>query len=165
MADDAPATPYERNEIEQAFERYQQVAAEAGRTGDWRAWSELFTEDATYDEHLFGRFEGREAIHEWISTAMAQWPNSAFTSFPIEWYVIDDERGWVVCQVWNRLEDPGDGSVHQEYNLTVLHYAGDGRWSYEEDVYNPERFATVVAAWMHRRRELGTDSRAEQGGS
>jgi len=58
--------------------------------------------------------------------------------FPIEWYVIDEEKGWVVCQVWNRMEDPGDGSVHQEYNITILKYAGDGRWSSEEDVYNPD---------------------------
>jgi hypothetical protein len=85
---------------------------------------------------------------------MSQWPNSAFTSFPIEWYVIDEERGWVICHVWNRLEDPGDGSIHQEYNLTVLHYAGDGLWSFEEDIYNPEKFAVVFGEWMQRRREL-----------
>lgn len=147
-------------EIDSAFVRYQDAAAEAGRTGDWRGWSELFTDDAVYLEHLFGEFHGREAIHGWIQSAMSEWPNSAFTSFPIEWSVIDPERGWVVCQVWNRLEDPGDGSVHQEYNLTVLHYAGDGLWSYEEDVYNPQRFADVVGAWMQRCRDIGTDPRS-----
>lgn len=153
-----PAFP--RQEILDAFDRYQEAAARAGATGDWRGWSDLFTPDATYLEHLFGTFEGREAIHDWIRSAMSQWPNSAFTSFPIGWSVVDEDRGWVVCQVWNRLEDPGDGSVHQEYNLTVLHYAGDGLWSHEEDVYNPAHFATAVEGWMARCRELGVDPRS-----
>ena len=148
---------FTRDEIEQAFRVYQDAAAEAGSSGEWRAWADLFTEDATYVEHMFGDFSGREAIYEWIQSSMSQWPNSAFTSFPIEWYVIDEDKGWVICHVWNRLEDPGDGSIHQEYNLTVLHYAGDGMWSYEEDIYNPEKFAVVFGEWMTRRRELRGD--------
>ena len=150
---------YSREEIEQAFETYQKAAFEAGQSQNWRAWADLFTEDATYYEHMYGKFEGREAIYNWIQSEMTVWPSSAFTSFPIEWYVIDEEKGWVVCQVWNRLEDPGDGSIHQEYNLTVLHYAGDGKWSYEEDVYNPEKFGVVVTEWLKRRKELGNTSR------
>jgi hypothetical protein len=74
-------------------------------------------------------------------------PGRDMPEFPIEWYVIDEERGWVVCQVWNRMRDPGDGSVHQEYNFTLLKYAGDGKWSYEEDIYNPMRFGAMVAGW------------------
>ena len=35
------------------------------------------------------------------------------------------------------MKDPGDGSVHESPNLSVLKYAGDGLWSYEEDAYNP----------------------------
>ena len=66
--------------------------------------------------------------------------------FPIDWYVVDEERGWIVCQVENRMEDPGDGSIHQGANITILHYAGAGQWSYEEDVYNPAHFATMVRA-------------------
>jgi ketosteroid isomerase-like protein len=145
---------FTRDEIEQAFGVYQDAAAESGRTGDWRPWADLFTEDATYIEHMFGEFEGREAIYEWIQGSMSQWPNSAFTSFPIEWYVIDEEKGWVICHVWNRLEDPGDGSIHQEYNLTVLQCAGDGKWFFEEDIDSPEKVAVVFGAWMDRRREL-----------
>jgi hypothetical protein len=147
---------YTRDEIESAFEVYQEEAATAGASGKWDAWVDLFTEDATYKEHMYGEFNGREEIRRWISETMAPWPNSAFTSFPIDWYTIDEEKGWVICKVWNRLEDPGDGSVHQEYNLTVLHYAGNGKWSYEEDIYNPEHFGTVVQAWLAARRAAGT---------
>ena len=40
------------------------------RRREWREWSELFTEDAEYLEHTFGRFKGREQIYEWIQPLM-----------------------------------------------------------------------------------------------
>jgi hypothetical protein len=142
-----------RGELSAAFEEYQRRAAEAGRTGEWGPWADLFTEDATYIEHHYGTFSGREEILRWITATMAEYPGNAMPEFPIEWSVIDEERGWVVCQVWNRMEDPGDGSIHQEYNITILKYAGDGRWSYEEDVYNPMRFGTMVAGWERAKQD------------
>ena len=138
---------WSRAELESAFVEYQKRAAESGASGDWAPWADLFTEDATYIEHHYGEFRGRAAILEWISATMAEYPGNAKPELPIEWYVIDEEKGWVVCQVWNRMEDPGDGSVHQEYNITILKYAGDGRWSSEEDVYNPMRFGAMGGAW------------------
>lgn len=147
---------FSRDEIEQAFEVYQEAAAESGRTGDWRPWADLFTEDATYYEHHYGRFGGREAIRTWITATMATYPGNLMPHFPIEWYVIDEDKGWVVCEVWNRMADPGDGSVHQASNITILKYAGNGLWSYEEDVYNPAAFATMLGGWEQARRDLGT---------
>jgi hypothetical protein len=136
---------FSRDEIEEAFSHYQEVALEAGTSGDWNPWAELFTLDATYVEHLYGTMGGREAIRRWISTTMAQASDMRF--FPMEWYVIDEERGWVVCQVWNRMIDPGDGSLHQAYNFTLLKYAGKGLWSYEEDIYNPTHFQEMIRGW------------------
>jgi hypothetical protein len=52
-----------RSEIESAFIEYQQRAATAGASADWRAWADLFTEDATYIEHHYGTVTGREAIY------------------------------------------------------------------------------------------------------
>ena len=66
---------WSRAELEDAFENYQKVALQAGTSGDWNPWADLFTEDATYIEHLFGQFGGREAIRKWICTTMAQYPN------------------------------------------------------------------------------------------
>ena len=109
-----------RDVLEQAFANYQAVALRAGTTGDWNAWADLFTEDATYVEHAFGTFGGREAIRRWITTTMSTFPGNAMPHFPIDWYVIDEERGWVVCQISNRMADPGDGSVHVLPNAQVL---------------------------------------------
>jgi hypothetical protein len=145
---------WSREELEDAFENYQATALKAATSHDWRPWADLFTEDATYVEHLYGRLGGREAIYNWIQSTMDEWPNNEMIYFPIEWYVIDEERGWVICQVWNRMADPGDGSIHQEYNFTLLKYAGNGLWSYEEDIYNPAHFGEMVKGYLARKKEL-----------
>ena len=143
---------YSREELEEAFETYQRIALESGMSGNWDPWADLFTEDATYVEHLFGTMGGREAIRRWITTTMAASPNDQMKYFPIEWYMIDEERGWIVCQVWNRMADPGDGSLHQAYNFTLLKYAGNGQWSYEEDIYNPASFQRMMSGWLEAKK-------------
>ena len=70
------------------------------------------------------------------------------------WAMFDENRGWIVCEIQNRLNDPGDGQIYQAANLTKLHYAGGGQWSYEEDAYNPQAMAEVVQAWLAKRRQL-----------
>jgi hypothetical protein len=138
---------WSRDELQAAHDRYVEVANRCAAVGEWRDWAAQFTDDATYVEHLFGTFEGRDAIYGWIQPLMSTWPNSAMTAFPHDWCVCDVDRGWWICQIENRFCDPGDGSVHQAPNVTILHYAGDGLFSREEDVYNPAAFAPVVASW------------------
>jgi len=145
---------WSRAELEEAFENYQRLALEAGTSGSWDAWADQFTEDATYKEHLYGTLGGREAIRKWISDTMAQPINCEMKYYPMEWYVIDEDRGWVICQVWNRMADPGDGSLHQAYNFTKLHYAGNMQWSYEEDIYNPEHFKEMIRGWLDRKKKI-----------
>jgi hypothetical protein len=145
---------FTRAQLEEAFATFQQAAATAGATGDWSTWADQFTEDATYVEHHYGRFEGREAIRAWITETMGRFPGDRMPDFPVDWHVIDEERGWIVCQLENRMEDPGDGSVHQAANITILHYAGGGKWSYEEDVYNPAHFTRMLQGWQARVDEL-----------
>jgi uncharacterized protein (TIGR02246 family) len=145
---------WSRQELEEAFQLYQETALRAGTSGDWRPWADLFTEDATWVEHHYGTMGGREAIYNTIQKTMSEPINRDMRYFPIEWYLIDEERGWVVCQVWNRMIDPGDGSLHQESNITVLRYAGGMKWSYEEDAYNPVNFAKMVKGWIDRKAEL-----------
>lgn len=145
---------WSRAELEAAFENYQRLGLEAGTSGDWNEWADQFTEDATYVEHLYGTLGGREAIRKWICDTMAEKINCEMKYFPMEWYIIDEERGWIVCQVWNRMVDPGDGGLHQAYNFTLLKYAGNMQWSYEEDIYNPAHFQKMVRGWMDRKKKI-----------
>ena len=138
---------WSRDELEQAHQHYIETANRCAASGEWRDWAHLFTDDAVYLEHTFGTFHGPQEIYAWIAPLMAQWPNRLMNSFPHSWCVCDEERGWWVCRIENRMQDPGDGSVHQAHNITVLHYAGDMQFSYEEDAYNPAAFGPMIESW------------------
>jgi hypothetical protein len=142
-------------EIEQAFANYQATVAGIAESGDWASFADLFTPDATYEEHAFGSFTGREAIRSWVVETMTAFPGNTMTSFPIAWHVVDEPTRRVICEVRNLMPDPGDGSVHEASNLTILTYAGDGLWSREEDVYNPMRFAQMAIGWAKVAQEHG----------
>ncbi len=137
-----------KQEILEAFERYKVARDEASRSGDWRVWADVFTEDAVYVEHAYGELHGREAICEWITGVMAPFPHM---TFPQDWWVLDEERSAVVFQCQNQLPPPfdADGRPFQFPNWTRIVYGGDGLWASEEDVYNPARDAPrVVKAWL-----------------
>jgi len=140
--------PFDRDEMEAAFTHFQQAAETAGRTGDWRPWVECFTPDAHYIEHLYGTFDGREAILAWITPVMTTWPFNQMQLFPWDWFTIDAQQGWIVGQVENRFVDPGDGQVYEAPNWTRLVYAGNGLFSEEEDVYNPADFEPMVTGFL-----------------
>ena len=141
------STPATRDQIEQAFADYQAAVAAIVESGDWSGFADLFTEDATYEEHAFGSFTGRDAIRAWVIETMTSFPGNTMSSFPMAWHVVDEPTQRVICEVRNLMPDPGDGTVHEASNLTILTYAGDGLWSREEDVYNPMRFAQMCVAW------------------
>jgi hypothetical protein len=143
---------FTRPELEAAFAHYQEVSAQSASSGDWRGWADLFTDDATYVEHLYGKFHGRQEIFEWISHTMSAPINNDMNAFPVDWYVIDEDKGWVLCGIWNRMRDPGDGSVHQAINWSRLVYAGDNHWSGQEDIYNPQEFAVMISGWQAAQR-------------
>ena len=135
------------NEIEEAFRSYQETVAGIAACAEWTRFADLFTEDATYEEHAFGTFTGREAIRTWVVATMTAFPGNTMVSFPMAWHVVDEPSSRVICEVRNLMPDPGDGSVHEASNLTILTYGGDGLWSREEDVYNPMRFAEMSLGW------------------
>lgn len=145
---------WSREEIEQAFDKFQQGAWIGAQSGEWRAWADCFTEDATYFEHHYGKFWGRETIYKWISQTMKPFPVNEMRAFPVRWYSIDTDKGWVICEVMNRMNDLGDGHIYEEPNITILHYAGNGLFSYEEDVYNPQRMGDMIGAWLAARKAI-----------
>jgi predicted SnoaL-like aldol condensation-catalyzing enzyme len=136
---DPPAPAFPRDEVEAEFNKYVQRGVDAVASNDWATWAEQFTDDADYYEHHFGKMHGRDAIREWIVSVMQPYPGM---EFPVEWYMIDGNR--VVMRCPNVFPDPKTGERHSFPVLCVLHYAGDGRWSYEEDIYHPGEAEAIV---------------------
>jgi hypothetical protein len=57
----------------------------------------------------------------------------------------------VVWESWNAFPEPfqPDGTPYRFPNWTRIVYAGEDRWSSEEDVYNPQKDApNVMKAWL-----------------
>ena len=129
-----------REEVEAAFETFIQRGVVER---DWPAWAALFTDDAEYIEHNLGTFQGQPAIHDWIVDAMTPFPNMTFS---VDWHVIEGDR--VAFYIWNHLPDPeGGDAFHSFPNISLIDYAGDGKWSREEDFYNPNDANRVVGGW------------------
>ncbi len=153
---------WSREELEGAFDQYQVAAHKGASTGDWKDWVGRFTEDATYLECQDGNFWGREAILKWITDLMSPWPAREMTAFPIAWYTIDEDKGWIISEVRNRMNDLGDGRIYEEANVTILHYSGNGLFSCEVDVYNPRRFALMIRDCVSARLERAEPEEHEQ---
>jgi hypothetical protein len=142
---------FSKEEIEGAFRRYQVQGRDAARSGDWARWGKMFTEDVTYIEQQVGQWGGREAAVREMAALMHQTEGTPWVwvnQYPVKSYIVDEDRGWVWSQIWNRMEDPGNGVVLQENCLTMLRYDGDGLFNYEEDLYNPHAFERMVKEWI-----------------
>lgn len=120
-------------ELEEAFRVYWQTGAVRE---DWDAWADLFTEDADYVEHVLGTLKGREAIRAWIKPIMEQY-GELYTAY--EWHMIDPGRGRVVVYMQNRRDHPAGAGTIDFPGVTILDYAGGGRWSREEDFWDVPR--------------------------
>jgi ketosteroid isomerase-like protein len=154
---------FSRDELASAFATFEQTVDRAARNQNWDIWCEHYTDDVTYVEHAAGTMHGVEAVRTWIWRTMTAFPGSHMSAFPSLWHVIDEATGRVICELDNPMRDPGDGTVISATNISILTYAGDGKWKRQEDVYNPLRFASAAAKWCRRAGELGTldDAAAE----
>jgi len=136
---------FERAEIEAAW-RHRMALQDAD---EWHAFGMTFTEDAVYVEHHEGTFRGRKAILDWLVPVMKLCQG---WTYPVQWLAIDGNR--VIHKWMNRL--PGqraDGSHYEFAGLTVMEYAGEGRFSYQEDLYNWEEAVPVLKEWAAAHRE------------
>jgi len=129
-----------REEVEAAYRHFVAV----GDAQDWDAWADLHAEDGVWVEHHLGTFRGREEIRAGIKRAMSAAPRM---TFPVEWYVIEGSR--VVYYPWQVFPDPSGGDAVYRFGcVTILEYAGDGLWSFQEDVYNPNDANEMMKRWM-----------------
>ncbi len=147
---------FTRAELAAAFETFEQTVADAASSQDWNKWVQHYTDDVVYVEHAAGTMHGRDEVRTWISRTMSIFPGSYMTSFPSLWSVIDEPTGRVICELDNPMRDPGDGTVISATNISIVTYAGDGKWRRQEDIYNPLRFVEASIKWCRKAQELGT---------
>ncbi|HLS76969.1 MAG TPA: nuclear transport factor 2 family protein [Nocardia sp.] len=156
------SSTWSREELEAAFQNWHStVARAASGEGSWREFVELFTPDAEYHEPMAGVLKGHDAIWAWVEPTLAKFPGAAMTSFPAYWHLIDEVNGVIVAKLNNLLRDPGDGSQMGSDNISILTYAGDGKFSKEEDFYDVGEFVRLVPEWIQRAKDLGTLSAEE----
>ena len=120
---------FDRDELESAFRTYWRTGA-VGE--EWDAWANLFTEDCTYFEHYYGSMQGREAVRAWIKPVMERY-GEIYTAY--EWHAIDVDRGRVIFYMQNRRDDPSGQGTHDFPGVSLLEYAGNGKWKREEDFW------------------------------
>jgi limonene-1,2-epoxide hydrolase len=135
-----------REEVEAAVARYVEVREQMDRNeGGWEEMAQLFTDDATYIDPAWGRIDGIEEIRAFMQDSMAGLEDWLF---PIEWIAIDGDH--VVVKWMQRL--PGqraDGSHFDNSGVSLLTYAGDGKFSKSEDHLNMLHVYEVIqeSAW------------------
>ena len=120
------STAFDRQEVEEAFKHYFLTGPVEE---DWVTWSQLFTEDGVYFDHYYGRFRGPAEIQVFLESTM-MYGKHCYTAH--EWYNI--EGGRIVWKGINRADHPDPDQPPFEFpSLQIIQYAGDGRWSSEED--------------------------------
>ncbi len=137
--------PHSRDEVQAVVDRYRELRGriDEGLEPDaFAALSDFYTDDAVYVDAAWGRIEGKEAIAEWLEQSMVglgDW------KFPIEFTAIEGDD---VVVKWTQII-PGrrpDGSPYTQSAYSRLRYAGDGKFSYEEDTYNMAHVLEDVSA-------------------
>ena len=98
----------------------------------WIDLADFFTDDAVYIDPAWGRIQGIEEIRAFLVDSMRgleDW------RFPMRFAAIEGDD---VVTVWTQLL-PGqrdDGQPYQQTGVSILRYAGGGKFSYEEDLLN-----------------------------
>ena len=139
-----PQPAFPRDEVQAEFEKYRQRAALAVESGDWDQWADQFTDDAHYREHHYGYYSSGAEIRAWIKSVMQPFPTM---EFPPSFALIDGNR--VSTLIPNILPAPeGDDGYYGFDVNTILHYAGNGKWSFEEDVYSPAEAQDTINRWI-----------------
>ncbi|HEX3899757.1 MAG TPA: nuclear transport factor 2 family protein [Mycobacteriales bacterium] len=134
-------TTYPREEVEQAFRHYFMTGPVLE---DWIAWSQLFTDEATYNDHYWGTFHGPAEIQRFLEGTMSY---ASFVYSPLVWYNIDGSQ--VVYKVINRADNPQPGGAPFECpSLQVIQYAGNGKWASEDDWWTTREMRLLGTDWV-----------------
>jgi hypothetical protein len=131
----------------------------------WSAWPDRLTDDVRYREHFYGDMHGREAVRAWIVSLMAQ---RADVHAVLDWYIVSGCR--LVLNMQNRYYNPDPAGAPFDFpGLTILEYAGNGLFGYQEDYWSQRlartahaSFTAAVDAWGGRGLEDGRRERLER---
>lgn len=97
----------------------------------WDELAEFFTDDAVFIDPAWGRVEGLDNIRAFMRdsmTGLEDW------SFPEQWTTADGHR---IVTMWEqRIGPEADGRVNTQPGISILYYAGDGKFCYELDLLN-----------------------------
>jgi hypothetical protein len=141
----------DRAEVEAAFHTFWTVG---NLDENWERWPSLFTEDVHYIEHIYGEMRGRDAVTRWITELMAK---NRDVHAVLDWYMIRGRR--VVVNMQNRYYNPDPAGAPFDFpGITILEYAGDGRFGYEEDywcVRTAKQCHAAFTAALERRGDRG----------
>ena len=121
----------------EALETYRAYVAQreriqAGEAG-WDTLGEFFTDDAVFIDPAWGRVEGIEAVKEFLEESMVgldDW------SFPERWTMVDGDRIVTMYEQIIPGADDGEREHYHQAGISLLYYAGDGKFSYEMDLMN-----------------------------
>jgi ketosteroid isomerase-like protein len=127
--------PHPRAEIQAVIDRYHELRRRIDdglEPEGFAALADFYTDDAVYVDGAWGRIVGKAAITHWLAHSMVglgDW------KFPVEFTAIEGDD---VVVKWTQII-PGaraDGTPYTQSAYSRLRYAGDGKFSYEEDTYN-----------------------------
>lgn len=121
-------------EARETYDRFVALRDEidAGRA-KWSQLADFFTEDAVYIDPAWGRIEGRENIREFFEKSMAGLTGHGWST-PENWTMTDGHR--LVSQWDQVLGEKPDGTPWLVAGLSILYYAGEGRFCYSHDMLN-----------------------------
>ena len=137
--------PFPRDEVQATVERYHELRRriDEGLEPDaFGVLADFYTEDAVYIDGAWGRIEGREAIAHWLVDSMLGMED---WKFPIEFTAIE---GNDVVVKWTQImpRTRADGTPYRQSGYSRLIYAGQGKFSYEEDTYNMAHVLEDIAS-------------------
>ncbi|MBK5307717.1 MAG: nuclear transport factor 2 family protein [Frankiaceae bacterium] len=138
----------DRAEVEAAFRQHWTVGCVEE---NWAAWPDRLTEDVDYVEHVYGEMRGREAVRSWIVSLMEQ---RADVHALLDWYVISGSR--LILNMTNRYYHPDPAGAPFDFpGLTVLGYAGDGLFGYQEDYWSQRLAKVAYLSWAAAVEQAG----------
>lgn len=137
-----PATPrLDERSLTEAYARHRALHEAA----DWVGLAELFADDASYLDSVYGWSHGRDTIRTFLEDSMRGLEG---WSFPIHAVAVDAEHATVLNHWTNRL--PGsrpDGSSYDVPGASVITYDADALITRQMDLFDTGRMMRVIDEW------------------